>query len=66
MSVRSTNVYEEQSLGVFEAEESDEEPTLPPGKDGVFGYVCALCSPLHLYRVPCPSDHFHPHNKGDS
>jgi hypothetical protein len=39
MSVRSTNVYEEQSLGVFEAEESDDEPNLPQGKDGVFGYV---------------------------
>ena len=36
MSVRSTNVYEEQSLGVFEAEESDDEPVLQ-GKDGVFG-----------------------------
>lgn len=36
LSVRSTNVYEEQSLGVFEKEESDEEPLLK-GKDDIFG-----------------------------
>jgi hypothetical protein len=37
MSVRSTNVYEERSLGVFEGEE--EEPDGTAGGDAVVKYL---------------------------
>jgi hypothetical protein len=40
MSIRSTNVYEERSLGVFEHDETPaDEPTLVGDKSEVFRYV---------------------------
>jgi Trk-type K+ transport system membrane component len=45
MSIRSTNVYEERSLGVFEHDETPaDEPTLVGDKSEVFRYV--------LYHLP--------------
>jgi hypothetical protein len=43
MSIRSTNVYEERSLGVFEHNEaSEDEPTLHGDKSEVFRSVLSL------------------------
>jgi len=40
MSIRSTNVYEERSLGVYEPDETPaDEPTLVGDKSEVFRYV---------------------------
>jgi hypothetical protein len=40
MSIRSTNVYEERSLGVFEHDETPaDEPTLVGDKSEVFRYI---------------------------
>jgi len=48
MSIRSTNVYEERSLGVFEQKEvNEDEPTLHGDKSEVFRSVFNPQTPVH-------------------